>query len=213
MSETLSGFVHRYEPARTAGSPTLLMLHGTGGDETDLLALGRELAPGAGLLSPRGRVLERGMPRFFRRFAEGVFDVEDVRRRAHELAAFVGEAVLQYQLDADSIYAVGFSNGANIAGAVMLLEPRTLRGGVLLRAQPVIAPEEAPRLGGRSALLAAGLRDPIVPATETERLAAALRDAGADVTMHWADAGHHLTASDVNTAREWLAQRFSSLAR
>lgn len=209
MTSPDPGYVHYFEPATRAGLPTLLLLHGTGGDEHDLLPLGRRLLPGAALLSPRGNVLERGAPRFFRRFAEGVFDTADVARRAGELAAFVRDCAARYAFDPDDVIAAGFSNGANIAGAIMLLQPRMLRGGVLFRAQMVLdeaglgAPQSA--LDGTPVFLAGGKTDPIVPVAETERLAVALRARGADVTVRWDDSGHTLTAGDVHDAARWLA--------
>src|SRR5213594_2930396 len=122
------GFTHRYLPASNpAVKTTLLVLHGTGGDESDLIPLGGLLAPGAAILSPRGKVLENGMTRFFRRLAEGVFDVEDVKLRARELAAFIEEAAERYQFDVANVAAAGYSNGANIAAAVLLLRPGLLK--------------------------------------------------------------------------------------
>ena len=209
MTEPDLGYTHRFEPAATPGLPTLLLLHGTGGDENDLLPLGRLLAPGAALLSPRGNVLERGAPRFFRRFAEGVFDTEDVKRRAGELAAFVRAAAARYGFAADLVIAAGFSNGANIAGAMMLLEPGVLRGGALFRAQLVIEEsvigQRSSVSGGTVVFLAGGRTDSIVPVAETERLAKVLTEHGADVTLRWDDAGHTLTRGDVDAAAEWLA--------
>ncbi len=198
-------FVHRYVPGAGPAAPTLLLLHGTGGDENDLLGIGRALLSGAALLSPRGKVLENGMPRFFRRFAAGVFDVEDVKGRAHELADFVGEAAEAYRFDRDKVTALGYSNGANIAAAMMLLRPEALAGAVLLRAMVPLAPEQPPDLRGRRVLLAEGEADPIVPRAEAERLAGLLRDAGASVTLRWTPAGHGLTQGDFEAAREWLS--------
>lgn len=205
MSEL--GFVHRFVKGTGADAPTLLLLHGTGGDESDLLPLGRALLPGAALLSPRGKVLEHGMPRFFRRLAEGVFDVPDLIARTRELAGFIRDAVTTYGLDAERLFAVGFSNGANIAGSLLLLEPGLLRGAVLFRAMVPLEPERLPSLAGTSVLVAGGRDDPIVPRTNTERLIELLRSCGADVTVEWQSGGHGLTQGDVDAARRWLEFR------
>ena len=203
-----SGFIHRFIAAKEPETPlTLLLLHGTGGDEADLLGLGHQLAPGVALLSPRGKVLENGMPRFFRRLAEGVFDLEDLRARTHELADFVEMAVQRYRLASDRVFAVGFSNGANIAASVLLLRPQVLAGAVLFRAMVPLVPETLPHLRGRPVLLAAGRRDPIVSPDETERLRLLLAQAGADVTLHWETAGHALTPLDLEATRAWLQER------
>jgi len=200
------GFVHRFEPAAVeAGSRrTLLLLHGTGGNEHDLLGLGAALDPAAARLSPRGRVLERGMPRFFRRLAEGVFDLEDLRLRTGELGNFVRAASREYRLDRDQIYAVGFSNGANIAGSLLLTEPGLLRGAVLFRAMVPFEPSRPGGLEGKRVLLSEGRVDPIVPMAQAERLAALFRRAGAEVTLDWRPGGHRLEEADVEAARRWL---------
>ncbi|GGH23383.1 hydrolase [Alsobacter metallidurans] len=198
-------FLHRYEPATTPGRPPLLLLHGTGGDENDLVPLGEALSPGAALLSPRGKVLERGMPRFFRRLAEGVFDEEDVRRRAGELATFIREARAAYGL-AQPI-AVGFSNGANIAAAVLELHPDALAGAVLLRAMTPLAAPPTVDLAGKPILIVSGAADPIIPAADVGALAARLRKAGADVQHETLPAGHGLTQSDLALAKNWLERR------
>ena len=189
------------------GPDTLLLLHGTGGDEHDLLVLGRVLAPGASLLSPRGNVLEGAMPRFFKRLAEGVFDLPDLERRTKKLAAFVRESAESYAFDLDRLTAVGFSNGANIAASVMLREPGLLKRAVLFRAMVPFEPEKPLHLDGTSVYLGAGRLDPIIPASNVERLAAILRDAGASVTLDWQVAGHGLTNGDVERAREWLERQ------
>ena len=206
MGDDSLGFIHRYEPpADPHLATTLLLLHGTGGNEDDLVPLGRVLAPGAGLLSPRGRVLERGMPRFFRRLAEGVFDLPDLIARTNELADFARAAAIVYGFDAARVIAVGFSNGANIAASTLLLRPGVLRGAVLFRAMVPIEPESPPDLRGTPVLLSAGRVDSMIPPSGTERLAAILRAAGADVTLVWQLAGHTLEQPDVDAAREWLA--------
>lgn len=203
----MSDFIHRFEPATSAGSPPLLLLHGTGGGENDLLGLGKMISPGSALLSPRGRVLEHGMPRFFRRLSEGVFDEEDVRRRALELGEFVMDSRQQYGITAP--VAVGFSNGANIAAALLLLKPEVLAGAILLRAMVPLS--DAPKtdrikaeLGGKPVLLLSGQADPIVPASNSARLAALLSEAGARVDHKVLPAGHQLSQADVTLARNWI---------
>jgi predicted esterase len=198
------GFAHTFQAATGADAPTLLLLHGTGGNERDLLPLATMLSPSAGVLSPRGKVLERGMPRFFRRLAEGVFDIEDLKHRTHELADFVAAAAAHHRFDPHRVVAVGFSNGANIAASLLLLRPATLAGAVLFRAMVPLFPDAMPNLPGTPVLLSNGRQDPLVAAAETERLAALLRDAGADVTLAWQGAGHELTEGDIEQARRWI---------
>src|SRR4051794_23184898 len=171
--------LHRFVPATSSGKPPILLLHGTGGDENDLLPFGQTVAPGAALLSPRGKVLEGGAPRFFRRLAEGVFDEEDVRRRANELADFVQDACEAYRLKAP--IAVGFSNGANIAAAVLQLRPEILAGAVLLRAMVPLKEDPQVDLNDKPVLILSGSTDPIVPALNATRLASGLKSAKANV--------------------------------
>jgi phospholipase/carboxylesterase len=201
MKQHLS-FVHRFEPATQTSARPLLLLHGTGGSEDDLLPVGRMIAPGSALLSPRGSVLENGMPRFFRRLAEGMFDEEDVRRRAHELADFIDEARKSYGIVAPT--ALGYSNGANIAAAVLLLRPNVLAGGVLLRAMVPLA--DAPRAGlaGKPVLILSGANDSIASTRNAELLASRLEQAGAHVEHRTVQAGHELSQADINLTRRWL---------
>lgn len=205
-------FVHRFVPAADAGAPVvLLLLHGTGGNEEDLLPMGEALWPGAALLSPRGKVMENGMPRFFRRLSEGVFDEEDLKFRAGELAKFVEGAAERYGLQGKSVVAVGYSNGANIASGMMLLHPRVLAGAILLRPMVPFAMEEAPDLQGVHVLLGAGKRDPIVPEEHIGGLMGLLEVAGADVSVHWHAGGHELGPDDMAAAKDWLRrQSFTS---
>jgi len=204
MTEPIDGFTHRFEPATVPGLPTLLLLHGTGGDENDLISLGQSLLPGAALLAPRGQVLERGMPRYFRRLAEGVFDMEDLALRTAQLAGFVDSAAKKYQFDPERVIAVGFSNGANIAASVLLTFPKVLAGAVLYRAMVPFEPGDPVVLPGTPIWLGVGSFDPIIPVANAERLAALLRGAGAQVTVDWRDAGHNLTGDEVVAAAEWL---------
>ncbi|MBW8727425.1 MAG: alpha/beta hydrolase [Inquilinus limosus] len=201
MTQVLS-FTHRFEPAARPDAPPLLLLHGTGGDESDLLPLGRAVSPGSALLSPRGKVLEAGMPRFFRRLREGVFDEADVRARANELADFVAEARAAYGLAPP--VALGFSNGANIAAAMLLLRPEALAGAVLLRGMVPLSDPPAAELRGRPVLLLSGELDPIVPADNAARLGRMLGAAGAAVTHRILPSGHGLSQADVATAAAWL---------
>lgn len=197
-------FVHRFEPAPEGVSDgTLLLLHGTGGNENDLLPLGHAIAPRSELLSPRGQVLEQGMPRFFRRLAEGVPDQADLVARTHALADFVLAAAAQYGFDPSRVTAVGFSNGANIAGSLMLLRPEILAGAVLLRPMLPFVPAHLPALAGRRVLVAAGKSDPIVTPAQSEALAELLRRAGAEVTLHWSPGGHVLERGDLAAAATW----------
>ena len=197
-------FIHEFVPG-TSGR-TLLLLHGTGGNEHDLIPLGRELDPNAALLSPRGQILENGMPRFFRRLAEGVFDVEDLKQRTNELADFVAAAVQHHKLAADRLVAVGYSNGANIAASMLLLRPEILPAAILFRAMVPLVPENLPDLSSVRVWMGAGNQDPIIPTSETQRLAQLLRRAGADVTIRFANADHRLTNAEVETAKDWIQE-------
>jgi phospholipase/carboxylesterase len=195
-------FIHEFVPG--SSKRTLLLLHGTGGNEHDLIPLGREIDPAASILSPRGKVLENGMPRFFRRLAEGIFDEEDLKRRTHELADFVGAAAQHYKFAADKIVAVGYSNGANIAASLLLLRPETLRAAILFRAMVPLIPEKLPNLSSARVWIGAGNQDPIIPTSETQRLVDLLRSARADVTIRFVNAGHGLTNNEIEIARDWL---------
>ncbi len=202
------GFIHRFAPAEDSSSgETLVVLHGTGGDENDLISIGQAIAPGAAIVSPRGNVLENGAPRFFKRLAEGVFDPKEVRSRAEELARFIRGAVVTYRLDPTRVFALGYSNGANIASTVMLVEPGILQGAVLFRPMLVYEPSEKSDLAGSAVFISAGRMDPIVPAASVERLAELFEAAHAEVTLKWQLAGHNLVPSEVREAAEWLALR------
>jgi phospholipase/carboxylesterase len=198
------GFIHRFIPATQPGRPALLLLHGTGGDENDLVPLGAQLSPGSALLSPRGKVMENGMPRFFRRLAEAVFDLPDLKARTAELADFIAAARKAYGIEAP--VAVGFSNGANIATALLLTRPEALSGAVLLRAMLPFEPEPLPTLTGKPILLLSGSNDTMIPAPSSQRLAAVLQAASADLVYKALPTGHNLTQNDLNLAAQWLEQ-------
>lgn len=202
-------FVHRWEPAPSEGGhqpPTLLLLHGTGGSEHDLIDLGRSLLPAAHLLSPRGKISENGMARFFRRLAEGVFDLDDLRRQTADLAAFVLEASTVYGFAPGRVVAVGYSNGANIAASLLLSGYPNLAGAVLLHPMVPFEPETAPRLAGIPVLVTAGKQDPMVPERLTHRLTELLTAGGATVETHWESGGHNLTRTELETARSWVTK-------
>lgn len=200
-------FIHRYIPSDTPNAPTLLLLHGTGGNEDSLLDIGQQIAPNASILSPRGKVLENGHPRFFRRLAEGVFDHEDLVARTHELAAFIEDAAVEYGFDTHSLIAVGYSNGANVAASLMLLHPGLLTRAVLLRSMLPFTPEAPIDLSGTSALMLAGRYDNLIPAESVEGLAAVLKGAGAAVDLNWQPTDHRLTSADLQAAQAWIASQ------
>jgi phospholipase/carboxylesterase/glyoxalase family protein len=200
------GFVHRFIPADdpTLGE-TMVVLHGTGGDENDLIGIGRAVAPGAAILSPRGKVLENGAPRFFKRLAEGVFDPKEVRSRAEELSRFIRAAVAKYGLDPARVFAFGYSNGANVASTIMFIEPSVFQRAILFRPMLVFEPDKIPDLSGASVLISAGRSDPIVPTTSVDRLVELFKQSRADVTLKWQLVGHNLAPSEVREAADWLA--------
>lgn len=205
-------FIHRFIPSRATTitndknnkSLVLLLLHGTGGSEDDLIPVGKMLCHDCALLSPRGMVTENGMPRFFRRLAEGVFDMEDLKIRTHELADFVENASRTYQFDLKKIVAVGFSNGANIAASMILRRPEVLSGAILIRAMVPFEPDYQLDLSSKHILLSEGLFDPIVSKYEAEMLFTILKKFGAKVALTWQNSGHNLTQEDIRVAREWL---------
>jgi phospholipase/carboxylesterase len=210
MTETALGFVHRYIPpsaeAESGRNTTLLMLHGTGGDEDSLVSFGQTLLPVAAILSPRGQVDENGAARFFRRIREGVLDLEDLALRTDYLAEFIEAAARTYELALERIVAVGFSNGANIAASLLLRRPGFLRRAILLSPTLPFEPDVLPNLSGTGVFIGAGRTDQMVPADKTERLFALLRDAGADVQIHWEPGGHSIAPSEFVAARAWLRE-------
>jgi predicted esterase len=206
MSAPELGFIHRYEAGST--NLTILALHGTGGDENDLLPLIRMLHPTANVLSPRGKVLEGGMPRFFRRLAMGVFDVEDLKSRTVELSGFVTDASKSYGFDPSRVVAVGYSNGANIAASMLLMDPEVLTGAALLHAMKPFDLDAPVDLTDKPIFLSGGERDQMIPRDQTHALAELFTSAGADLTMHWSPGGHELTQPEVDQVREWLTTTF-----
>jgi phospholipase/carboxylesterase/glyoxalase family protein len=199
------GFVYKFVPS-VGSRTTLLLLHGTGGDENDLLPIGHQLLPGAALLSPRGRVLENGRPRFFRRLAEGVFDLEDLAIQTEALAQFIKQAAGEHDFETRGVVAVGYSNGANIAGSLLLTEPHLLTAAVLFRPMVPFVPDSPPELKNVVALLAAGRKDPIASPQQISALTKILESGGARVSTHWHDGGHELAQDDLEAAKKWLEE-------
>lgn len=203
-------FIHRFQLG-DQDAPVLLLLHGTGGTENDLLELGHSFAPNASLISPRGKILENGMPRFFRRLAEGVFDEPDLIFRTHELADFVQSMQAEHSLVGRPVIAIGYSNGANIAASILLLRPEILAGAVLLRAMVPLQPAVKPDLAHSAVFLAGGKSDPIIPHENTQQLAKMLEINGANITMHWTSCGHELHAQEIAAAKTWMSNHFPSI--
>ena len=203
MTRTTFGFAHVFEPGAEE-APVLLLLHGTGGDEHDMVPLGRLLAPHAGVLSPRGNVLEFGRPRFFRRLAEGVFDLDDLARRTDELSTFLDTASQEYRLRPGSRRGRRVSNGANIAGSLILRRPGQVTRAILLRPMLPFQPDGPVALSGTRVLVAPGRSDPIIPSERTDALVHLLATSGAEVSLAVHAGGHELGDDDVRAARKWL---------
>jgi phospholipase/carboxylesterase len=204
-------FIHRFITANSKAKKsnlTLLLLHGTGGTENDLIPLGKELATNASILSVRGKVLENGMPRFFRRLEEGVFDLEDLKMRTDELADFILKSSSIYKFDLKRLVVVGYSNGANIGASLLLKRPEVLSGAILFRAMVPFVPDALPDLSKKSIILLEGLRDPIVSKEEAESLLKIFNKARSNVTVRWQGSGHNLTQEDIDSAKEWLEVNF-----
>jgi phospholipase/carboxylesterase len=209
-TKTDLSFIHRFEAATNPAAPILLLLHGTGGDENTLAPLGRAIAPGAALLSPRGKVMEHGMARFFRRLPHGIFDQEDLALRTNDLAQFVDASAKTYCFSTSRLIAVGFSNGANIATSLLLRYPGTMAGAIVLRGMVPFVPESRVDLNRKPVLVASGIDDPIVGTDEVEELADIFRAANADLTLHWEKSGHILSQGDVLMAFDWLRRFYGA---
>lgn len=211
MKNTELGFIHRFIPANSKAKQTdltLLLLHGTGGNEEDFIPLGKELASNVSILSVRGKVLENGMSRFFKRIKEGVFDLEDLNLRTNELADFILNSSSIYEFDLERIIAVGFSNGANIGASLLLRRPEVLTGAILFRAMVPFIPTVLADLSKKHILLSQGLHDPIVSRGEAENLLRLFTKARSDATLEWQDSGHNLVQQDIVASRRWLERNF-----
>ncbi|MGO4180478.1 alpha/beta hydrolase [Paenibacillus sp. TAF43_2] len=199
---------HIFKQGTDATAPVLLLLHGTGGTERDFLPLAELVSPASSVLSVRGNVLENGMPRYFRRLAEGVFDLEDLKFRTQELNDFLDQAAVEYGFDRNNIVAIGYSNGANIAGSLLFHYQGTLRGAILHHPMVPIRDVDLPDLAGVPCFIGAGSNDPLCTPQETEELDRLLQAAGAPVTVHWETFGHQLTSSEVAAAAAWFNETF-----
>ncbi|MDA7026754.1 alpha/beta hydrolase [Bacillus sp. CLL-7-23] len=199
---------HIFNKGQDSTKPTLLLLHGTGGNELDLLPIAEKIDHEASVLSVRGNVLEHGMPRFFRRLAEGVFDEEDLIIRTKELNEFLDEAALKYDLDRHDIVAIGYSNGANIAASLLFHYENALKNTILLHPMVPRRGIDLPNLSGKSVFIAAGTNDPICSPMESTELKSLLENADANVELHWENNGHHLTTQEVEAAAFWYQKNF-----
>ena len=209
MQEDLT-YIHQYEPGTgEQRNTTLLLLHGTGGDENSLRDLGRMILPGAGQLRPRGNVQENGMARFFRRFAEGLLDVDDLKRRTDELADFLQHASSRYGFDAQQVIVAGFSNGANIAASLLFLRPQVLHAAILLHPMLPFVPEPLPDLRATPVFIGAGRADPLVPSEQTLQLAELLEHAGARLSVFWHNGGHTVSVEETRAIKNWLPELVS----
>jgi phospholipase/carboxylesterase len=201
---------HIFKKGKNKGLPTLLLLHGTGGDERDLLPLAEMIAPEASVLSVKGNVDENGRARFFARLCEGVFDEEDLVYRTKELNEFIDESAVKYEFDRNNVVAVGYSNGANIAASLMYHEKHSLKGGILFHAMVPRREVTLPELSDSPVFIGAGKRDPLIPMQETQELIRNLIDAKAPVTEFWTEGGHELRREEVDTAKEWFDNNFNN---
>lgn len=199
---------HVFYKGEDSSRPTLLLLHGTGGNEHDLVGLGKEIDISANILSVRGNVLENGMPRFFKRLAEGVFDLEDLQVRTEELKSFIDEAAENYEFDRDNVVAIGYSNGANIAANLLFEYKNVLKGAILHHPMVPRRGVELPRMSKTPVFIGAGKNDHMCPATESEELQNLLQEAGAMVELYWHAYGHQLTQDEVQAAKQWYHLKF-----
>ncbi|WP_176294938.1 alpha/beta hydrolase [Planococcus glaciei] len=199
---------HIFKKGSNPEKPVLLLLHGTGGNEQSLLTLAPMVDAEASILSVRGNVSEHGMPRFFRRLSEGVFDEKDLVFRTNELNRFLDEASAKYEFSRDNIVAIGYSNGANIAASLLYHYDNALNGAILHHPMVPLRGIELPDLSGKEVFIAAGTNDPITPVKEAEELQASLESANASVEVHWENHGHQLTGSEVEAARQWYERKY-----
>lgn len=199
---------HIFNKGKDDSKPTLLILHGTGGNELDMLPIAGIIDEDASVLSVRGNILENGMPRFFRRLAEGIFDEEDLVYRTKELNEFLDDAAKEYEFDRNNIVAIGYSNGANIAASLMFHYQNALKGAILHHPMVPRRGMELPDLTGKSVFIAAGTNDPICAPEESNELQSLLEEANAEVEIHWENHGHQLTGSEVEAAKKWYTQTF-----
>lgn len=204
-NSTELGFIHNFVEAKEGTDIVLLLLHGTGGTENDLIPLGRDINKSAAILSPRGKILENGAPRFFKRLAEGVFDLDDLKFRTGELSDFMEKASDLYKFNLERVVAIGYSNGANMAASLLLLRPKVVSTAILFRPMVPLVPEILPKLSSKNIFVSGGLYDPIVPKVETERLVDLLKKCGANIFVRWENSGHELRSQEITVTRNWLS--------
>jgi phospholipase/carboxylesterase len=201
---------HIFQKGTRQEAPTLILFHGTGGTEQDLLPLAKQLSPESAVLSIRGNVLENGMPRFFRRLAEGVFDEADLIFRTKEVSDFLDQAAIEHEFDRGNLVAVGYSNGANIAGSLLFHYKQAFKGAILHHPMVPLRGITLPDLTGTPIFIGAGSNDPICKPQETEELQELLSGAGASVELHWERFGHQLTSSEAAAAATWFQKKWKN---
>lgn len=197
------GFEYKFIPWNPASKRLLVLLHGTGGDESSLLELGRTVEPNAALLAPRGTSTEEGVNRFFRRFDEGVFDENDIIEKSHLLSKFLAQVIDHHGFE--EVIGIGYSNGANMALALLLLHPDLFDGVIAWRATLPLVPATPPNLNGKRALVLSGTSDPMMPHDGVNALTQHLAEYGAKVQHNWLQTGHNLVRADIELASSWLA--------
>ncbi|GGA46483.1 alpha/beta hydrolase [Paenibacillus physcomitrellae] len=199
---------HVFVKGSNPAAPAFVMFHGTGGNEHDLLPIAEMISPGSSVLGLRGNVLENGMPRFFRRLAEGVFDEQDLIARTDEVMAYLDEAAKEYEFDRSNLVAVGYSNGANIIASLLFQYASAVKGAILFHPMVPRRGIELPASPGLPVFIGAGTNDPLVRTAETEELTGLLEGTGADVTVHWGNQGHQLSRAEVEAAQAWYNEQF-----
>lgn len=200
---SIESFIHIYNEPLMGNTTIFLLLHGTGGDENDLIQLAKMIDPQAGILSLRGNIDENGMNRFFERKAMGVLDEESLKKETVKLYDFLNAAASEYHFKKEQLVVLGYSNGANIASSLLFHYKDAFNQGMLLHPMVPLRTVELPDLSRQRLFIGAGENDPICPPEETEELEQMLSKTGASITMYWGKDGHSLSQNELNAASMW----------